>query len=1447
MRTPLMLMLLIVLILPGVSGLERGIKAADIEDVILVGGSDWHGAVAATPLAVWSEDGRTVTNPLLILPREVMAGDRIGWVEAMDIERYGVVPVLHALASANISAVVIHADGDLAKDMVKAAQKEGIKAYVTATLEPPAGESLSLNGISNPSSLDQEEVLRDLPRYAKALFFEEMGLTQGESAQRDVSWQQVSRLNPDLSADLFCPVNPEASEYLFDKIEVLVEEYKVDGIVLYDFGFEGDDYCFCQVCKDEFYRDTGIDLTKISSSRYNMERWKAWREEKVLEIAREARNITTDLGPVELGVALKSPLDRSQGYSYQGLSQVADFVILSPITPEEVNMASLISETPFYVRLANDYVEHTISTQNVEGAVTYIEDLIERGATGMAFEYNVVYTPLWSELEPPTASARWLLDTLDGKTLGIGDVSWNCSARIDANNSYEMAALISQRWESSPGAVLVGENYSNALKGSVLASYLNWPLLFVGEGLSDETASALKRLGATEVVSYGPLSSRAKEEIARLNLTVIPGESDLLFKEMGDADMIVMANSLDRSLISPSPKSEIRRCKVGDILVSTEMSSGRIPSDRAGEIVRLNITLTNLGDEAVEELSLVDLFPAGRYIGWYSPSQGEVELTDPLDGDGYDVEAAFFEGSLLLWKVGTLEEDESASLNLDVEILHPLDAGWVQPLESGMTISHKGLRQNVTTGKAASWPITNVTYPLTMPVGIAKITWSVEKTPDYTGIVMEGPDGWVGRVEIDDCAPDRLYQASVPLPKPGNWTFFIEAGNGYYHSTENLTIQVRSSIRPLNVTAFSHTIIPRLSMVAPQLAAARRALIYDVARDPQNIDPIEVEEEMNEWIKDLDLTPSYLAVVGDPGSMPFISTGLDQTNSASVTYEIYRDYRIIGEDDNYTETAVGRVLGLSVYDASQMVARTLAYDRLAGDWKDRSLVISTPSEWPWNPIPLRIGEYLAEAGFDVRNLNWEEATSQLVTSLMSNGENVVLFDHHSNERSWGLSYWSMIDSALDETQVKQLVLAPQTTTTNSCLSARLKGYTIEVGGTDMYVPARLDDSMALAFIRAGAVNYLGAVAYSWIFISDDYPKRFYQALVYENATVGQAMLRADDLYLMKMKRVESLGNLDRVEEGLPKWDYSVSEMLNQTAKEFMLLGDPSFRPAMTEAPRQPFEMEANVSGEEAKVSIEPLSEIGTDWLYWIDLETTDGKLMLNAPPVLIGEVALPQDSEEVVVKENGRAIWHDEDIQGEDMLVSWPVVRPRLGERRDFTVEFKVVPGQVQVINVTSGWNMVSLYLNPRDATLAKYLKKKPYRGIFTITDKGWRYTLWDSDVSNLTTLEPGQGYLIDSSEGFTIEIPGKPVELPYRLKLHSGWNMIGVPLNETYLIGNITVNAEHKRYSYSEAVEKGMISAFLWAYEDEGEWSYLGESDSMIPGRSYLIEARDDCQLEFN
>ncbi|NCU21462.1 hypothetical protein EOM89_12265, partial [Candidatus Falkowbacteria bacterium] len=134
-----------------------------------------------------------------------------------------------------------------------------------------------------------------------------------------------------------------------------------------------------------------------------------------------------------------------------------------------------------------------------------------------------------------------------------------------------------------------------------------------------------------------------------------------------------------------------------------------------------------------------------------------------------------------------------------------------------------------------------------------------------------------GSIRITDIKPDKLYEVRVQMLTPGKWIFNIEAGNGYAHTTKNYTIDVRSNIEALNITAFSHTKVPRLSLVAAAAAAARQAILLDVAKDMGDLVRVKgmVEKPKAEE------APSNLAVIGRYILTPQVMVNLNRQKAGA--------------------------------------------------------------------------------------------------------------------------------------------------------------------------------------------------------------------------------------------------------------------------------------------------------------------------------------------------------------------------------------------------------------------------------------------------------------------------------------------------------------------------------------------------------------------------------------
>jgi len=332
----------------------------------------------------------------------------------------------------------------------------------------------------------------------------------------------------------------------------------------------------------------------------------------------------------------------------------------------------------------------------------------------------------------------------------------------------------------------VGDNYSAGLTGAAIASYLNWPILFVGADLSNSTEDALVRLGASTVVSSGPISEKVLSRLADLNLTVVEGDNELLIQEMrarGDeVESVVLANSRDLSLLAAKPESELKRTESDDnLLLEVEVNPTEIPSESEGEIVRLKVTLKNSGEEELEDVALTDLIMPARLVVWWSTASGELELVDPLTGTEPNVNSAFFDGSLLNWTLDSLGPSEFATLNLEVMVLHALDAGWTQPLDGGISVTYSGMEANGEDENGNGIevvddrPFVNITYPSQTSPGWTEISWEVARQPFHVVLNYYSPDGWIDSQTFQDCNPDTVCTTSVLFSRPGTWTFNLEA------------------------------------------------------------------------------------------------------------------------------------------------------------------------------------------------------------------------------------------------------------------------------------------------------------------------------------------------------------------------------------------------------------------------------------------------------------------------------------------------------------------------------------------------------------------------------------------------------------------------------------------------------------------------------------------------
>ena len=125
-----------------------------------------------------------------------------------------------------------------------------------------------------------------------------------------------------------------------------------------------------------------------------------------------------------------------------------------------------------------------------------------------------------------------------------------------------------------------------------------------------------------------------------------------------------------------------------------------------------------------------------------------MNVTDPYSGQPSVATSAFLNGSLLRWNINKLEPGKSASLNVDVELLYPMDSGWKQRLDTGATAAYEGFSYNHTLENVDDSPVVNLTYPTWIYSGRTNISWNLDRDSSYTALNLYNPDQRNAQIRI---------------------------------------------------------------------------------------------------------------------------------------------------------------------------------------------------------------------------------------------------------------------------------------------------------------------------------------------------------------------------------------------------------------------------------------------------------------------------------------------------------------------------------------------------------------------------------------------------------------------------------------------------------------------------------------------------------------------------
>jgi YD repeat-containing protein len=161
-------------------------------------------------------------------------------------------------------------------------------------------------------------------------------------------------------------------------------------------------------------------------------------------------------------------------------------------------------------------------------------------------------------------------------------------------------------------------------------------------------------------------------------------------------------------------------------------------------------------------------------------------------------------------------------------------------------------------------------------------------------------------------------------------------------------------------------------------------------------------------------------------------------------------------------------------------------------------------------------------------------------------------------------------------------------------------------------------------------------------------------------------------------------------------------------------------------------------------------------------------------------------------------------------------------------------PGQDTTL--ASGWNLISLSQQPSNTSIASVLVNiiGKFVSVWAYIDGNWRvYDPNNPGFSDLTTMEAGRGYWLNTKESTTLSISGSTPSTS--IELGSGWNLVGYNSSTSQAIANALASIAGKYIS-------------VWAYKN-GSWKVYdpnnpGFSDltTMGPGYGFWINATEAC-----
>jgi hypothetical protein len=163
-------------------------------------------------------------------------------------------------------------------------------------------------------------------------------------------------------------------------------------------------------------------------------------------------------------------------------------------------------------------------------------------------------------------------------------------------------------------------------------------------------------------------------------------------------------------------------------------------------------------------------------------------------------------------------------------------------------------------------------------------------------------------------------------------------------------------------------------------------------------------------------------------------------------------------------------------------------------------------------------------------------------------------------------------------------------------------------------------------------------------------------------------------------------------------------------------------------------------------------------------------------------------------------------------------------------------------LDLTAGWNLISICREPLDASIDSVLSsiQGEYYAIWTydaITGQWLRYIVGGpADQNGLYEIRSGIGYWVRMKQPGNLIVQGTQPETAIPLQI--GWNMVGYNSETPKSIEDCMFSI-HGKYNSVRTYDSNLGK---WLYYIPDAPSFLNDLDFMQSGKGYLIDAKEQC-----